>query len=85
MIEGGKENEVQKKYRNGDECPDGLQDADQMAVHHQVLHPAVHHLHRARYQQTELRFLSLTKTPEAIPLMIQLQKQLRKKQVSKFR
>ena len=37
------------------------------------------------YQQTELRFLSLTKTPEAIPLMIQLQKQLRKKQVSKFR
>ena len=32
-----------------------------MAVHHQVLHPAVHHLHRARYQQTELRFLSLTK------------------------
>ena len=23
MIEGGKENEVQKKYRNGDECPDG--------------------------------------------------------------
>lgn len=62
-----------------------LQDADQMAVHHQVLHPAVHHLHRARYQQTELRFLSLTKTPEAIPLMIQLQKQLRKKQVSKFR
>ena len=24
MIEGGKENEVQKKYRNGDECPDAV-------------------------------------------------------------
>lgn len=32
MIEGGKENEVQKKYRNGDECPDGSGNACRMRI-----------------------------------------------------
>ena len=37
MIEGGKENEVQKKYRNGDECPDGCGIACRMLIKWQFI------------------------------------------------
>mgnify|MGYP000369439071 FL=1 len=37
MIEGGKENEVQKKYRNGDECPDGSGNACRMRIKWQYI------------------------------------------------